>query len=227
VRGDFTERRYSDDEFRRIIEQATLPEQESEHVAGGGRGHTLAEIRDIAREVGIDPDRIDRAAADLVASEPDARATSSAGLFPRVLHAERVIPRALTDGEMERVVRQAELVARQPGRLRRSGGWAEWRDDRDRLYVGVARGTDVTRIRVIIDQTADLVTGGTTIGVLAALLVAAGAGSASPLFAPGALLVAGVAIGLIGFFARWRTRTTRTHMSDLLDILEDTIREAR
>ena len=58
-REDF--RRYSRDEIQEILQRAL----EREHLAGGGEGFHHDELLEAAREVGIDPDQLERAAAEV------------------------------------------------------------------------------------------------------------------------------------------------------------------
>lgn len=226
MRGDFVERRYSDEELRRILEDATLSEQQHGSLSSGGEGHTLAAIREIAQEVGIDPAEVDRAAANLVASESIDRPSPAAGGFARVLHEELVIRRSLTNAEMRLVAVQAERVLGRRGTLRDSGDWVDWRDGKDRLYVGVVRGRDKTRIRVIADQSAELLTGSGVIGVMGLLSLQTASGLNTPAAVVVVAAIAGATFGLIKLYSRWRSNITRSNMQELLEILEDAVRPA-
>jgi uncharacterized membrane protein len=221
VRGDFQERRYSDDELRRIIEDATRSELQPKEIARQQEGVTLAEIREIAREVGIDPHAVDRAAASLLATESIDAAPSSRA-FSRVLHEETIIPRALTDSEMRLVAMQAERVLGRRGSLYSAGDLVEWRDGRDRLYVGIVRGEQRTRVRVIADQTSELFAGSAAIGGLGLILVptVAGPGVAT---IPGLVLLAAAVYGVIRLFWKQRRNQARKELEELLEILVDAV----
>ena len=221
MRGDLVERRYSDEELRSILKDAARTEQQSSRSTGVHDGLTLAEIRGIAQEVGIDPAEVDRAAANLVASEP-ARETSpwSPGLT-RILHEELTIPRSLDNAEMRLVAAQAQRVLGQRGTLSHSPDWVEWRDRKDRLYIAIMRGTNKTRIRVIADQTGELVTGSVVIGTLGLFGIPSAfeAGWPVPF-----LLIGGATSGLIALYWKWRSRATRNYMRELLEILQEAVR---
>jgi hypothetical protein len=223
VRGDFLERRFSDDELRRILEEATEVGTRPER-SPAAAGYTLSEIRDIAREAGIDRADIDRAAANLIAGGTPPSRTESRLPFARVLHHERVIPRRLTDREMHWLIRQVELVVDRPGSVVESDDLAEWRDEKARIYVGAARGRSQTRLRVITDESGELIGGSLLIGVMAVITMPAATSSASSAAAvAGGLLVAGATGALIGLYWKWRNGKTRREMRELLDILGDAI----
>lgn len=220
---NFEDHRFSDEELRRIFEDAAQSETRRGTPVQSGKGYTIADIREIAQEVGIDSAAIDRAAANVLASE-EAPATSSHWLgFSRVVHAESVIRRGLSSAEMRLVALQAERILGRRGQLRDSGDWVEWRDIKDRLYVGVVRGENRTRIRVIADQSRELVLGGSVIGIL-------GAGSLQTAFGlqpvPAIILSALIAAatwGVVKFYWRWRSSVTAGHVQDMLEILEDAV----
>lgn len=223
VQGDFLERRFSDDELRRILEDAAEAGVRSER-SPVAAGYTLAEIRDIAREAGIDRADIDRAAANLIAGGTPPSTTRSRIPFVRVLHHERVIPRRLTDREMHRLIRQVELVVDRPGKVVENDDLAEWQDEKARIYVGVARGRSQTRLRVITDESGELIGGSLLIGVMGVITMPAATSSASSAAAvAGGLLVAGVTGALIGLYWKWRNGKTRREMRELLEILGDAI----
>jgi hypothetical protein len=220
-RHPFSERRYSDSELARILDEASRSEARAE-LPAASEGFTLEEIRDIAREAGIDPSHVDRAAAGLVASQGSLPATNPQGLrvwrflsadLSRTVHEEIVLPRALTDEEMISLVHLLESVVPWAGVVRQAGSWVEWRDVKDRLYMGIVRGKDQTRIRLIADLGAELKVGAKVIA--AATMLATGALGGFPALLP----VGAVGIGAAGVFWTSRTRKTRAHLRELLEIL--------
>ena len=218
-RQPFSERRYTDSELARILDEASKSEARADVVSASGEGFTLEEIRDIAREAGIDPSHVDRAAAGLMASQGAPRPTTRglSKLLPaelaRTVHEELVIPRSLTDDEMISLVHHLESVVPWSGMVRQAGSWVEWRDKGDRLYMGIVRGNDQTRIRLIADQAGELKAGA---GILSfASMLAMGAfGSFYALLPIGA-----VALAVGGIYWTSRSRTTGRHLRELLEIL--------
>ena len=221
MREDLVERRYSDEELRSILEDATRVQQQPSRIPRSPDGLTLAEIREVAQEVGIDPADVDRAAANLVASESMQTAPPPRLGFTRILHEEMVIPRPLSSAEIKLVGLQAERVLGRRGTLRQSPDWVEWRDRKDRLYIAVVRGRDKTRIRVIADQSGELIGGSVVIGGLGLMLGMPPAFESS-LPVP-FLFVAAATFGLVSVYARWRSKATRNYMRELLEILREAL----
>src|SRR5262245_57742648 len=113
----FSDRRYTEAELTEILEEATRSEAQADGGAPGQPGgYTIEDIRAIAREAGIDPSHVDRAAAKLVASVEPARVSPKGSALSHlvhedlvtVVHEEIVIPRALSDDEMRSVVHNLE-----------------------------------------------------------------------------------------------------------------------
>lgn len=129
-----TERRYSDEEVRRILELATsrrgLP-------AGGApaatTGLTLREIQGIAGEVGIDAGDVARAAVALD-SRPAATVGRSLGM-PNAVGRVIPLPRNLTDHEWERLVAELRRTFGATGRVTVVGGLREWSNSKLRACV--------------------------------------------------------------------------------------------
>lgn len=95
--------------------------------------------------------------------------------------------------------------------------WVEWRDSKDRLYVGMIRGDRQTRLRVIANQSGEMVFGSAAIGVLGLLLIPGAGGSGWLSVA----LVLAVTLGSIGLFLRQRVAAGQRDLQELLEILKD------
>jgi hypothetical protein len=128
-----TEQRYSDDDVRRIFELAastepTRTEDTSAAPRSTDEGFTLAELQDIGREAGLEPDRIAEAAAALrsrpgkTVSLPRQTAMGMPIAVGRILE----LPRAPTDREWETLVGELRATFRARGRARTDGGLREW-----------------------------------------------------------------------------------------------------
>lgn len=214
MRGDFLERRFTDEEARRIFERAAEAEARPA-AAPGQHGHTLAELRAIAAEVGLDTAGLDLAAAEIIAS--DASPASGRGGLSTLVHEDAVILRPLPNEEMRKLAAQIEQIIGRRGLLSDAGAWVEWRDSKDRLYVGMVRGERQTRLRAIANNSAEMVFGSSAIGVLGLMLIP-GVGGGNWL---GVSAVVLVTLGLIGFFLRNRVTAGRRDLRELLDILKD------
>jgi hypothetical protein len=139
------------------------------------------------------------------------------------LQEELVMNRALTNAEMQLVALRAERVAGRRGTLRQRGEWVEWRDVRDRLYLAVVREPGRTRIRVIADQSRELLAGSTFIGIIGVLNLQMATGMDPVRGGVVGVLIAGATYGLIRLYWKWRQNVTREHLQELLEILEDTV----
>lgn len=122
-------RRYNDDEIREIIRRAS----EVDAASGGGavgagdaEGMTLAQIQDIAREVGLDPVLVARAAAQVggggVDADPGRR---TLGIPISVGHVVE-LPARLSDAEWDHMVVQFRETFNARGRVIREGGLRGW-----------------------------------------------------------------------------------------------------
>lgn len=73
------DRRYSEDEIRRIFDEASRVQEEERGRLPAEGGMTLEEIRRIGAEVGIRPDSVERAALRLRTTKGSARELMTAG----------------------------------------------------------------------------------------------------------------------------------------------------
>lgn len=221
------DRLYTEEEFRRILEVAAQEEAEGEGATAGaigedpsrGNGYTLQEMLAVAREAGIDAAAVTRAVGAVSRSggEPAAGSGPLRGLFPRLVHREEVIWRALSDTEMRGVAARAAELRDAGGQLRESGDWVEWKDARGRLYLGVVREGGQTRFRAIADQAADLVAGATATGFLGLLAMAVAEGAFGGGGTVTVILVMAGVYGALRAHAAWRTRRTLRTLDDLID----------
>ena len=127
-----SERRYSDDDVKRIFELAasTEPTGHEEPSAPRGdtqEGFTLAELQDIGREAGLEPARIAQAAAAL-RGQPRAVSLPRQTVWGMPVAVGRIVelPRAPTDREWEMLVGELRSTFQARGRARSDGGLREW-----------------------------------------------------------------------------------------------------
>lgn len=118
-----TERRYNQDEVRKIFEVAAARSPDQPATSSEASGLTLAEIQSIGSEAGLEPAMVARAAASL-----DARPLRTSLGQPievgRVVH----LPRNLTDHEWDQLVAELRSTFRAQGKVTTSGGIREWRN---------------------------------------------------------------------------------------------------
>lgn len=192
------ERRYNEDEVREIFglaadDRTRLPAAS----AGPGDGLTLAELREIGREVGVDPERID-AAASLVANRPSGLKERTYLGLPISVGRSVPLPRPLTDTEWEILVGDLRETFGARGRVRSQGGLREWvngnlhvfqeaTEDGYRLRLQTTKGTALTATRI-----------GAGLLALAAvlILVMVLTGTAGDFFAP--LFLGGLGLAALG-----------------------------
>jgi hypothetical protein len=164
-------RRYGEAEVAKILRRATELQHEEPLRARSSEGLSLAELEEIAAEVGIDPQLLRRAAVELdsVAGKPDGWAKILGDRM--TLLQETVVPGELPDGAFEALVPIIQEVADdfgQPSLLGRTLTWrAETASKTRSLQVMVSARNGGTHIRVEerLHQLAGGLFGGTLGGV--------------------------------------------------------------
>lgn len=139
------ERRFSDEEMSLILREAS---ETREGRRGGPEGLSLAQIKDIAAEVGLDPSAVEAAANRLVLH----RAGSRVPFFrtPVAPEFEREIPGELSPDDMAELVTAIRKVLGRRGITEAELGALEWkaRDPMGGRYVSVLPKGGTTRLRV-------------------------------------------------------------------------------
>jgi len=118
-----TERRYNQDEVRKIFEVAAARAPDQTATSSEASGLTLAEVQGIGSEVGLEPALVARAAAALDA-RPLRRSLGLPIEVGRVVH----LARNLTDDEWDQLVAELRSTFRAKGKVTTSGGIREWRN---------------------------------------------------------------------------------------------------
>lgn len=119
------ERTYGDDEVKEIFDLAVAENDAERPSIGGPGGLTLAEIKEVGLEVGMDPNRIVEAAQILDTRHDSCPRRTSLGL---PISVGRIIelPRAVTDHEWDILVSDFRKTFGTRGRVRTHGGIREW-----------------------------------------------------------------------------------------------------
>lgn len=119
------DRRYGDDEVRKIFDDASRGSRDGASESVDEHGLTLAELQEVGSEVGIDPARIAEAAAALEGAPSPIRARR---LLGQPVSVGRVVelPRAPSDREWERLVAELRTTFGAKGRVATSGSLREW-----------------------------------------------------------------------------------------------------
>ena len=146
------ERRYTDNEVALILRRAV--ELGGETGPPRPEGLSLAEIQQVAREVGIDPVTVVRAATALPTRKRDRLAAILGG--PMHYRLDATTPRRASDADLGRILQSIRRAAGRQGRATQVLDSVEWRTSGERegsqLFVTVTTGDDGTTIEVTGDR---------------------------------------------------------------------------
>ena len=116
---DPDDRRFTDREMQLIFERAG----EADAAADNEPGHSLAEMQEIARQVGLSPSDIARAAATIRTLDESHPVVGGAKRF----HASRALPTKLTNDAIASLAIRIREITGYHGVLREVPGGMEWR----------------------------------------------------------------------------------------------------
>ena len=231
IEGDGVSRRYSEKEVGLILRRATEL-QRSEPTAADPTGLTLAELQDVATEVGIDPTYLRRAAAELESGAGTGVSEKLLGA-PLAFVLERTVPGEFPESGFEELVPLMQAATVGQGNASAVGKTLTWSSRSDtntssqQVLVAIRDGETLIRIEERLAGFA----GGLFGGVLGGFGGGVGLGMGLPLgltlgFLPGILLpvalVGGTYAGVRAYFAS-HVRRRRARMQDLLDQLADRV----
>jgi hypothetical protein len=128
-----TERRYAEDEVREIFKRATSGAGQETSAPSPATGLTLADIQNIALDVGVDPSEVARAAADLD-TRPNRPVRKSLGM-PVEVGQTIALPRAVTDQEWEQLVAELRATFHANGKITTHGGLRGWTNGNLHAYI--------------------------------------------------------------------------------------------
>jgi hypothetical protein len=199
-----SERRYSEEEIARILDEATEAQQSNKPSHSPGTGLTLSELEDIGRDVGISPALISRAAARIdireVASSPQREFLWTTIGVGQTAHLDRT----LTDAEWARLVVDLRETFDARGHLSEEGPFRQWTNGHLQALLEPTESGQQLRLKTQKgDAAATLATGAVFMGLAPAMLLLGTVldpVTSSPFFAPlaagffatvGALMYAG------------------------------------
>ena len=215
-----TERRYDEEEVALILHRA-VEASATEHDSASGGGLTLAELKEIGAEAGIDASRIEAAAKGLAIRRFDPATPSSMG-FPPTEQIERVVPGKLDPDHLPHLLDLIRNEFARQGIVEEVLGGLEWRASSvmGGRYVSIRREGDATRVRVLGNYRDGLLVFGLGLGPMLAIsggLLGAGLGAAPVL----------AALGWAAAYLPWRYLFGRERRSlrRVLDAIERRIRE--
>jgi hypothetical protein len=217
--------RYTDREVAQILRRAVALQEK--HGAGTGRGLSLEEMKEVAREVGVEARFVVEAAQTL--THPGAVAGNRLLGGPVRINAAEVIEQPFRMDQMAAVIEEVRRVTGQHGRASQITDAIEWygKDSLGATHVSVSRAGEQTRVRVMrtsTDAVAALYGAGGSIGLMATGVLG---GLLQPLGA--AAVVAGVA-GAVGasllalrgvwsWYARRNDQRVRSMLASVTHIL--------
>jgi hypothetical protein len=219
-----TERRYNDEEVALILREASQV-QEGE---GRGEGLSLAQLKQIATEVGLDPAAVEAAARRLAKRRPAVRSL----LFdtPVAPEFDEEIPGELEQKDMTEVVTVIRRALGRRGVSEADLGALEWsaRDAMGGRYVSVLPKDGTTRVRVFGNFRDGLMLVGLGAGIpltitFTAMLGRLGVGE----FLGPAILLLGALLSVlpVRVLWRWRYRREEEGLAALAEALDARIRE--
>jgi hypothetical protein len=164
------DRRYSDDEVAEILDLAVTEDVTPRGGAvGTGDGLTLAELQEVAKEVGVAPARIVEAAQVMDAKRSIVPRRTSLGMPVSV---GRVIelPRAVTDREWDVLVSEFRDTFAAKGKLTSHGGVRAWTNGNLHAFLEPTQAGHRLRLRTTKGG-ADVLNGVGIVALIAAILL--------------------------------------------------------
>ncbi|MDH3297786.1 MAG: hypothetical protein OEM23_02535 [Gemmatimonadota bacterium] len=144
-------RRYGDSEVASILKRATEL-QRAEPSAADPEGLTLAELAEIAREAGIDPDLLRRAAAEIESRTPESTLVEKLAGAPMKISVERTVPGELAPDRFDGIIPLIQVATDGQGTASAVGKTLTWSSRTDTNSAGqqvlVASRDGETLIRV-------------------------------------------------------------------------------
>jgi len=219
-------KRYTDEEMTAILRRASALQ-----AVDTDPRHSLAEIAEIAAQVGIPTALIQQAASEMDQSPPRTPAAAYLlGPRPQVV-AGGVVPGQWSQDAMSELIPALRQVTGREGRTADLRRGVEWRDPSElqTLTVTVTPGNDGTSVRVVVDHTTlkSMLYGvtGTFAGLGAFFGSLASIGSGSPAVTLAVSLTA--SLGLLGgarLLWSWLHHRARRRAERIRDLLLDRIR---
>jgi hypothetical protein len=228
VSGDLVPRRYSEKEAGRILRRAAEM-QRAEPSAADPSGFSLAELEEVAREAGIDPAVVRRAASQLDVSRSESVSSALAG-GPLSIRVEREVPGEYPAERFDTLVPMIQNVSPWQGHAGVVGKSLTWSARADsntsslQVLVAAADGRTLIRAEERLGGYVGALFGGVVAGggVGAGVGIGAGVGAAigSPLFMFGfpLLIVGGTYYAARAFYAA-HVKKERGRLQTLVDQL--------
>jgi hypothetical protein len=195
-----TERRFNEAEVAAIFERATEAQQTGQRALPSGEGLTLAELKEIGREVGISPDLVVQAAKAIDhVGRPTARKFLG---FTIGVGRTIELDRKLSEREWERLVVDLRDTFDARGTVRSDGSFRQWTNGNLQALLEPTETGQRLRLRTVKGDVRSMMAGGVAmlVGGTAALLAAAARGGFAGRL-PGMAVLAAMGVGLFGIAA--------------------------
>jgi hypothetical protein len=193
-----SERRYSDEEVSAIFARATETQHDAPRQQSvPGEGTTLAELQEIGREVGIDPEAVARAARSLDTAPP-IRQPAPARYLGMPIGVSHVVelPYRMTDAGWERLVVDLRETFDAAGRVRSDGTFRQWSNGNLQVLVEPYGDGQRVRFRTMKGSSRSMMTVGGIFMAIALVMIVMG------LLTPGDMIFRGAndatTFGLLG-----------------------------
>jgi hypothetical protein len=139
-----SDRRYSDAEVTEILRRATVPRPDGPGSLVQQEGMTLGQLEAIAREAGIEPERVAAAAREIdIPRDTPKRAVGVAVSVSRSVE----LPRKISDAEWEFLVTRLRETFEAAGKLESHGSLRQWANGN--LRVMLEPGINGHRVRFV------------------------------------------------------------------------------
>jgi hypothetical protein len=175
-------RRYGDSEVARILKRATEL-QRAEPSAADPEGLTLAELAEIAREAGIDPNLLRRAAAEVESRQPTNTWAEKLAGAPTRISIERTVPGELAPDRFDAIIPLIQRATEGQGTASAVGKTLTWSSRTENntaaQQVLVASRDGETLIRV--EERFNGLAGGLFGGIVGGVGIGAGVGAGGAL----------------------------------------------
>ncbi len=200
------ERRFDGDEIEAILDRAVSAREESAAARLPHEGLTLAELKDVGREVGIPAERIEEAARAL---ERPGRVDRTLGL-PLSVGRTVALQRAPTEAEWDHLVADLRATFGATGKVHRDGGLRGWTNGNLHAWIEPHGSAYLLRMGTSKGTARQLgAVGAGMLGMSGILGTLTAVGADVPLAGAGALLAMGVGtlVAALGGVPAWaRTR---------------------
>jgi len=217
-----TDRRYSDEEVAVIFQKASETSQQALPGAGRTEGLTLAELKEIGREVGISPEAIALAARTIDAGPPT-QPTRFLGL-PLTVERTVALERSMTDAEWERLVVQLRETFNARGTMSSTGSLRQWTNGNLQALLEPVHGGHRLRLRTLNGAArASIATGLVMAGAAGAVAIAGAVGGQLGASLPGVALFAAMGAAMLANGALRLPRWARLRAKQMDAIAADLV----